>query len=361
MLNDAYTHTSMKRRIVVALSGGIDSAVAALLLREAGHEVIGVFMENWRKTAETPHCTTEEDRRDALRVAQHLGIPFHVVNYEREYREYVLNYFYGEYAAGRTPNPDMLCNSMIKFGPLLTFAKSFGAEALATGHYARVEKHNGQTILLRGIDRNKDQSYFLAQLSDKQLLYAEFPIGHLRKVEVRQIAKKANLPVADKPDSQGICFVGHVSIEALLRERIQQTPGDIRTGQRKYVGKHDGLPFYTIGQRHGLGVGGGVPYYVAAKEPATNTLIVAHGNRDAALYRTELLAHDSHWIGDGPTFPLRCTAMVRYRQDPQPAIVEKVGNNDLHVAFEIPQRAITPGQFVVFYDGERCLGSAVIE
>lgn len=347
-------------KIVVALSGGVDSAVAALLVRDAGHEVVGVYMENWQKTAETPQCTTEEDRRDALRVARHLGIPFTTVNYEKKYRDTVLKNFYDEYAKGRTPNPDVLCNRFIKFGPLLSSVKKEGADALATGHYAQKGVRGGTAFLRRAADSTKDQSYFLSQLAQEQLAFAVFPIGGLKKTEVRKMAKKAKLPVADKPDSQGICFLGHVAVETILRKKIPRKPGLIVTTDGKEVGKHDGLAFYTIGQRRGMGVGGGIPYYVAGKDFKTNTLIVCKGNRDSALYSTELVAVKHHWISGEPKFPLKCSVMIRYRQPAQKAVVRKEGDS-LHATFAEPQRAITPGQYAAFYDGDICHGSAVIE
>lgn len=348
--------------IFVALSGGVDSAVSAYLLKEQGHELHGVYMENWKKSKLTPHCTTEEDRRDALRVATHLGIPFTVLNFQKEYEEKVIDYFYREYEAGRTPNPDVMCNKEIKFKALLESVQKLGGSKIATGHYARIHEHDGTLQLLKGSDSNKDQSYFLHTLTQEQLSKTLFPIGELVKTEVRRIAHIAELPVAEKPDSQGICFVGQVDIPTLLRKRIMPKPGPIVTTAGKTVGEHQGLAFYTIGQRQGLGVGGsGIPYYVAKKEIATNTLVVTHGNQDADLSSVTLQASDPHWIaGKNPVFPLSCEASIRYRQTPQSAVVV-ADSKGLIVRFLKPQRAVTPGQSVVFYTGEECLGGAVIE
>lgn len=348
--------------VVVALSGGVDSAVAAALLVERGVKVTGVFMENWRKSKLTPHCTTEEDRRDALRVALHIGIPFEAVNFEKEYEQRVIEYFYHEYEAGRTPNPDVMCNKEIKFRAFLDAARSLGAGKIATGHYAQIGRQGGHLILMKGVDGTKDQSYFLHTLTQEQLARTLFPVGNLTKKQVRDKARRLKLPVAEKPDSQGICFVGPVNVVTLLRRRITERPGPIVTSAGRTVGQHRGLPFYTIGQREGLGVGGsGLPYYVAAKDPQTNTLVVAHGNRDPSLYAQALIASHPHWIrGESPAFPLRCQAVIRYRQEPQEASVI-THEQGLMVHFEKPQRAVTPGQSVVLYDGEECLGGAVIE
>ncbi len=350
------------RRVVVALSGGVDSAVAALLLRDEGYDLHCVFMENWRRTKLTPHCTVEEDRRDALRVANHLGISFRTVNFEKEYQSRVVEYFYREYAAGRTPNPDMMCNKEIKFRALLDAARAMGFHRIATGHYARAEVRSGRTHLLRGVDMTKDQSYFLSSLGQQQLARTLMPLGSLTKRKVRELARRARIPVAAKPDSQGICFIGKVNIMSLLRSRIPAHPGKIVDAQGRVIGEHQGLAFYTIGQRQGLGVAGGVPLYVAEKEVRTNTLVVARGNSDPILLRQWLVATDPNWISEGgPAFPFSCSAMIRYRQPAQKATVEREKSGALRVTFAQPQRAITPGQAVVFYDGDECLGSAVID
>ncbi len=359
------THQNITRggRVVVALSGGVDSAVAALLLRDAGFRVSGVFMENWRKTKLTPHCTVEEDRRDALRVAHHLNIPFRTMNFEREYEARVIKTFFREYEAGRTPNPDILCNKEIKFKAFLDAVHRLGIDRIATGHYARVERHGAQYRLLRGLDGTKDQSYFLYALGQSQLQKTLMPIGGMKKRDVRILAKKSRLPVADKPDSQGICFVGKIDLLQLLRSRISSVPGPIIDSTGQKVGEHQGLAFYTIGQRQGLGVGGGMPLYVAAKDALNNTLIVARGNSDPILYHQQLLASEALWVsGVGPAYPLHCQAVIRYRQQPQTVVVTELPDaSSLNVAFDEPQRAVTPGQSIVFYDGEACLGGAIID
>ncbi len=347
--------------IFVALSGGVDSAVSALLLKEQGFALHGVYMENWKKSKLTPHCTTEEDRRDALKVATQLGIPFTILNFQKEYEEKVVDYFYREYEAGRTPNPDVMCNKEIKFKALQEAVRKLGGAKIATGHYARVVERNGTFHLLKGIDPNKDQSYFLNTLTQEQLGRTLFPVGERTKSEVRRIAREAGLPVANKPDSQGICFVGEVNIVSLLRQRIPEAPGPMVTSDGSVIGEHRGLAFYTIGQREGLGVGGGVPYYVAEKKPETSTLVVAHGNQDKALYKGMVVASNVHWIsGTTPSFPLNCAVSIRYRQEPQPAIV-LAHTKGVVIRFHKPQRAVTPGQSAVFYKGEECLGGAVIE
>lgn len=348
-------------RVIVALSGGVDSAVSALLLKESGYDVSGVYMENWKKSKLTPHCTTEEDRRDALRAALHLGIPFDVVNFEKEYEERVIEYFYKEYEAGRTPNPDVMCNKEIKFSAFLEKAMARGATKIATGHYARVQKAVEEYRLLKGVDTNKDQSYFLHMLTQQQLSRTLFPIGSMTKPEVREIARKAKLPNAERPDSQGICFVGPVNILALLRQRIQEHPGPVVTKDGTVIGEHRGLAFYTIGQREGLAIGGGVPYYVAKKLPESNTLVVAHGNSDPVLGSALVFASHQHWIsGRRPAFPLKVSASLRYRQRPEPATVVPQ-EQGVRIDFEQPQRAVTPGQSIVFYEDDVCLGGAVIE
>lgn len=350
-------------KTLVAMSGGVDSSVAAALLLEAGHEVVGVFMKNW--TA----CDWEEDKRDAQRVAAALGIDLHVYDFEKEYTERVHDYMIVEYAAGRTPNPDVMCNREVKFDLLLQVADELGCQKMATGHYARVEEHNGAFILKKGVDANKDQSYFLCRLGQAELSRALFPVGELEKPEVRAIAQKHNLVTAQKKDSQGLCFVGMVDMPTFLKERIQPKTGNIVTTSGEVIGQHDGVQYYTIGQRHGLGVGGGEPWYVVERKTDTNELIVGHDN-DPALYTSELEAIDVHWVsGEVPELPLTAHAKIRYRQDDQACELSSPlirgsqrgsGKDAVHVVFEQKQRAVAPGQFIVFYSGDELVGSGVI-
>lgn len=363
-----------KRKIMVAMSGGVDSSVVAALLREQGHEVSGAFMKNWSDDADpcTGECTWKKERQDALRVAATLGIPFETFDFEEQYRREVIEYMVAEYSAGRTPNPDVLCNSKVKFHLFLDRARATGAEYIATGHYARVI-HAGETRpdgtvaetheLYAGVDTNKDQSYFLHRLSQAQLKYALFPVGDLPKPEVRRLAAQHALPTAEKKDSQGICFVGQVDLKEFLGNKIVSRPGDIITVGGEVIGRHDGVAPFTIGQRHGLGIGGGEPWFVVAKDMEANTVTVAHGDDRAALYAPALEADQAHWIsGQPPAAEFRVRVRIRYRQPLQNATVTVSAGDTVRVAFDEPQRAITPGQFAVFYGetSDICLGGAVI-
>jgi tRNA-specific 2-thiouridylase len=355
-----------KRKIYVAMSGGVDSSVAAALLQRAGHDVTGVFMKNWSDTPDpcTGNCGWVGERADAVRVAAHLGIPFETFDFEEEYRQGVVDYLVREYAAGRTPNPDVMCNRLVKFDLFLKRALAAGADLIATGHYARIRRHESEdggmdSQLLAGTDKNKDQSYFLHRLDQFQLAHSLFPVGDLPKSEVRYLAREFGLPTAEKKDSQGICFIGKVNLDEFLKDKIAQRPGPIVTPDGHEVGEHDGLAPYTIGQRHGMGLGGGDPYFVIAKDMGSNTLVVSRNELD--LLAPALLATEAHWIaGEPPALPWRGQARLRYRQPLQDCIVHMDGDG-LHVEFTEPQRAISPGQFVVFYDGDHCLGGAVIE
>lgn len=348
-------------RVIVGMSGGVDSAVAALLLVRAGHEVRGVFMKNYEPPpGSNQPCPWERDQADVAAVCETLGIPWESWNFEKEYKAQVLEYFFREYEAGRTPNPDVLCNREIKFGVFLQRAKVEGFDAVATGHYAQVQQTSDGFQLLAAVDATKDQTYFLHTLGQRELARTLFPVGHLQKLEVRRLATAAGLAVAAKPDSQGICFVGQVKIADFLNGRVHAVPGPIRTADGAHVGEHNGLAFYTIGQRHGLGVGGGVPYYVAEKDPETNTLLVARGGRDPILYASGLTATDQTWVsGKKPTSPFACEARIRYRQ---PLVTCDVTPHagGLQVSFHQPQRAVTPGQAIVFYNKNVCLGGATI-
>ncbi len=362
------TKSPQQTRVVVGMSGGVDSSVAALLLKQQGYDVIGIFMKNWDDTDEFGHCTAEEDFADVKRVCQHIGIPYYTVNFEREYRDKVFAYFLDEYRKGRTPNPDVMCNREIKFGQFLDKALSLGADLIATGHYARLEHRGGTWHLLRSADRNKDQTYFLSQLNQYQLSKTLFPLGRLTKQEVRQIAREAGLPTAGKKDSTGICFIGERDFRTFLSHFLPAQPGDIRTLDGELKGRHQGLMYYTLGQRQGLGIGGGgtgEPWFVADKDLDHNILYVVQGADHPALYSYGLLATDVNWISGHPpaketTGRFSCTAKFRYRQADQAVMLELLPDNRCLVRFEQPQKAVTPGQAVVFYDGEVCLGGGII-
>jgi len=354
-------------RVVVGMSGGVDSSVTALLLKQQGYDVVGIFMKNWDDTDEFGHCTAEEDAEDVRRVCEQIGIPYYTVNFERQYFDKVFTYFLDEYKRGRTPNPDVMCNREIKFGDFLQRALELGADYLATGHYARVVRSdNGETKLLRGVDANKDQTYFLSALNQRQLAKAMFPIGHLPKPEVRRIAEEAGLYTAKKKDSTGVCFIGERNFKTFLSGYLPAQPGDmvdIRTGDKK--GRHDGLMYYTLGQRQGLGIGGsgnGEPWFVAEKDLANNILYVVQGEQHPSLYSVSLTATGVNWISpEMPKGPIHCTAKFRYRQPDQGVTVTLSEGGVAEIIFDKPQKAITPGQAVVFYDGDICLGGGTID
>lgn len=355
-------------RVVVGMSGGVDSSVTALLLKQQGYDVIGIFMKNWDDTDEFGHCTAEEDSEDVRRVCEQIGIPYYTVNFEKEYFDKVFTYFLDEYKRGRTPNPDVMCNREIKFGEFLNKAMDLGADYVATGHYARVIEKDGVFQLLRGIDNGKDQTYFLNALNQKQLSKTMFPIGHLPKPEVRRIAEEAGLYTAKKKDSTGVCFIGERNFREFLSGYLPAKSGkmvDIATGEVK--GDHDGLMYYTLGQRQGLGIGGsgnGNPWFVADKDLEQNILYVVQGDKHPSLYSTGLIASVMNWI-DGsehaPGTTLHCVAKFRYRQADQGVTLTWQADGNVHVQFDEPQKAITPGQAVVFYDGELCLGGGTID
>ncbi|USN54040.1 MAG: tRNA 2-thiouridine(34) synthase MnmA [Candidatus Nomurabacteria bacterium] len=350
-----------KKKIAVGMSGGVDSSVAALLLRDQGYDITGVFMKNWTKSKISPYCSEEADRKDAVRVATQLGIPFEVWDFEEEYRQRVMDIFFAEYAAGRTPNPDILCNKEIKFGLFLQRALAEGYDAVATGHYARVRHDADGSHLLQGLDSNKDQSYFLMSLDQRSLPYAFFPIGEYTKPEVRKMAREAGLRTAEKKDSQGICFVGPVNIAEFLQTRLHKQPGEVITPEGKVIGQHQGSIFATIGQREGLGVSGtGIPYYVAVKDTEHNRLIAVQGNKHPLLYSTWLSMIEPSWTMREPEFPYHCQARIRYRQPAQDCVIEKQDGH-LRVSFTTAQRAVTPGQFIVFYQGDELIGGGIIE
>jgi tRNA-specific 2-thiouridylase len=347
------------------MSGGVDSSVAALLLQREGHELAGMFMQNWEDEEPDSACRADEDRKDALAVCARLGIPFHPRNFAREYRERVFAHFLSEYRAGRTPNPDVLCNREIKFRTFLDAARELGAEKIATGHYARVVHEDGRWKLLRAADSNKDQTYFLHALDQTQLGAALFPLGGLRKDEVRRLAREAGFPVHAKKDSTGICFIGERDFREFLSRYLPAQPGELRTTEGEILGQHHGAMFYTPGQRAGLRIGGRAgaspePWYVVGKDVAANVVHVAQGAQNRWLMSRSLRAAQVHWIaGHEPALPLACTAMTRYRQPLQPCRINRM-DAGIEVRFEDLQRAVAPGQSVVFYQGDECLGGGVI-
>lgn len=356
-------------RVVVGMSGGVDSSVAAWLLKKQGYDVIGVFMKNWEEKDESGQCSTEQDWTDVVSVCNHIGIPYYAVNFAKAYWDRVFEYFLSEYRLMRTPNPDILCNKEIKFKAFLDFAEELGADHLATGHFAQLRRMPDEILLLRGADDNKDQTYFLHSLSQKQLEKALFPVGHLTKAEIRAIAKEAGIPTYAKKDSTGICFIGERRFKTFLAQYIPAHPGDIVTLSGEVVGKHDGLMYYTLGQRRGLGIGGkgdGQRWFVLDKDIENNRLIVEQGEHDG-LFSKALQGENATWIsgkppvGDDGSEGFRCTAKIRYRQKDQPAYVELGKKGKISVCFDEPQRAVTPGQSVVFYQDDICLGGAIIE
>lgn len=357
-----------KTRVVVGMSGGVDSSVTALLLKEQGYDVVGIFMKNWDDTDENGVCTATEDYKDVAKVADQIGIPYYSVNFEKEYWDRVFEYFLKEYRLGRTPNPDVMCNKEIKFKAFLEYAMQLGADYVATGHYAQVErKEDGTVRMLRGIDNNKDQTYFLSQLSQAQLAKTMFPLGGMEKSEVRAIAERADLATAKKKDSTGICFIGEKNFKQFLSTYLPANKGNMVTLDGEIKGQHDGLMYYTIGQRQGLGIGGGKgsqePWFVVGKDLATNTLYVGQGFHHEQLYATHLDASEIHFTVD-TEMPreFECTAKFRYRQEDIPVKVVLTGDGaTAKVIFSEPVRAITPGQAVVFYDGMECLGGGLID
>ena len=356
------------KKVVVGMSGGVDSSVTALLLKEQGYDVIGLFMKNWDDTDENGYCTATEDFNDVALVAEQIGIPYYSVNFEKEYWDRVFEYFLSEYKAGRTPNPDVMCNKEVKFKAFLDYAMEIGADYIAMGHYAQVERDSDNVVhLLRGHDDNKDQTYFLSQLSQEQLQKAMFPLGHLEKSDVRKIAAEANLATATKKDSTGICFIGERNFNEFLSEYLPNIPGKMVTLDGEVKGDHMGLMYYTIGQRHGLGIGGGSessePWFVVGKDLTTNTLYVGQGYHHENLYSDKLKASSVHFTTNTPKATrFDCTAKFRYRQKDVKVTVElNDDQTEAWVYFDEPARAITPGQAVVFYDGEECLGGGIID
>lgn len=355
-----------RKHIIVGMSGGVDSSVAALLLKQQGYHVEGVFMKNWEGDDTDTYCPASADMADAQAVCDLIGIELFRVNFAAEYWESVFTHFLAEYRAGRTPNPDVLCNKEIKFNAFLHYAKQRGADYIATGHYARSQQKNDQTYLLKARDMQKDQSYFLHLLAQEQLNQSLFPLGYLNKLSVRAIAASAGFPNHQKKDSTGICFIGERKFKNFLSEYLPAQPGDIETTEGKKIGTHDGLMFYTLGQRQGLKIGGqknslASPWYVVHKDLERNTLIVAQGQTHKWLHTRTLFAKQIHWInGCCDNFPFKTNAKTRYRQGDQACTITQLADDYYQVDFEQPQRAITPGQSVVFYRDTICLGGGII-
>lgn len=366
-LTSSARHPAAAPRIVVGMSGGVDSSVAALLLQRQGYHTSGVFMKNWQETDPTFPCTAANDARDAADVCDRLGVEFDAVEFVREYWERVFEHFLAEHRLGRTPNPDVLCNKEVKFKAFLDHALRQGADYIATGHYARVRETQGEYQLLKARDAGKDQTYFLYTLDQAQLARTLFPLGDLHKSEVRRIAAEAGFANAAKKDSTGICFIGERDFARFLSRYLPARAGDIRSAEGELLGSHQGLMHYTLGQRKGLGIGGrreaeASPWYVADKDLASNTLIVVQGHDHPRLFKSGLVARDMHWIaGAAPALPLACHAKTRYRQPDQACTVNLRDDGGYEVVFAQPQRAVTPGQSLVLYRGEQCLGGGIID
>lgn len=354
-------------RVIVGMSGGVDSSVAAYLLQQQGYQVTGLFMKNWEEDDGSEYCTAKQDLADAQSVCDTLGIELLTANFAAEYWDNVFEHFLKEYAAGRTPNPDVLCNREIKFKAFLEYASGLGADYIATGHYVRKLETAAGTHLLKGSDPNKDQSYFLCEVNESYLRKSLFPVGELPKREVRLIAEQLQLTTHDKKDSTGICFIGERKLKDFLEQYIPAQPGKIESVDGDVLGSHAGLMYYTYGQRQGLGIGGianhaEAAWYVVGKDMARNTLIVAQGNENAHLFSSELLAARPVWINaDSPRLPFQCSSKIRYRQPDQLCTILPTASGQIQVQFAEPQRAVTPGQYVVFYKDNRCLGGAIIE
>ncbi len=357
--------TNAQTKVIVGMSGGVDSSVAALLLLEQGYQVEGLFMKNWEEDDGTEYCTAKEDLADAQAVCDRLGIKLHSANFAAEYWDNVFEHFLQEYQAGRTPNPDVLCNREIKFKAFLDYAIELDADLIATGHYVRKREKDGHTYLLKGLDSNKDQSYFLCAVKEQQLAQSLFPVGELEKSAVRELAQQHGLRTHDKKDSTGICFIGERRFKDFLENYLPAQPGNIEDPEGNILGQHQGLMYHTLGQRQGLGIGGvkgqdEAPWYVAAKDLARNVLIVVQGNKHPLLFSRYLQAQQLSWINDdAPDLPLNCQVKIRYRQADQSCQLRKV-DETYELEFDEPQRSITPGQFAVFYQGDICLGGAVI-
>ncbi|MEZ5573236.1 MAG: tRNA 2-thiouridine(34) synthase MnmA [Halioglobus sp.] len=360
-------NSNRSSKVIVGMSGGVDSSVAALLLQQQGFQVEGLFMKNWEEDDGTEYCTARQDFADAQAVADTLGIRLHGANFAAEYWDNVFEHFLAEYKAGRTPNPDILCNREIKFKAFLDYAMLLDADFIATGHYSRLGYSDGKATLLKGLDCNKDQSYFLHAVAHSELYKIAVPGRRDRKTSGEGIGPYAWPRHSQKRDSTGICFIGERRFRDFLQQYLPAQPGEIHSLDGEILGTHQGLMYHTIGQRQGLGIGGlaehnEMPWYVVDKDLVNNVLSVVQGNDHPALFKTQLFARDIYWVaGEEPPLPLRCAAKIRYRQQDQPCLLTNANEHGYRVAFDEPQRAITPGQSVVFYQGDRCLGGGVIE
>jgi tRNA-specific 2-thiouridylase len=364
--NDTLDNSQIK--VVVGMSGGVDSSVSAYLLKEQGYQVEGLFMKNWEEDDNDEYCAAADDLRDAQAVSDKLGITLHTINFAAEYWDNVFEYFLAEYKAGRTPNPDIMCNKEIKFKAFLEFAaEELSADYIATGHYVQRSNETGNWQMLRGLDDNKDQSYFLYTLGEQHIAQTLFPIGHLEKPRVREIALEQDLVTHDKKDSTGICFIGERKFKDFLAQYLPAQPGEIETAEGKIIGKHEGLMYHTLGQRKGLLIGGmkeygEEPWYVVDKDIERNVLIVGQGANHPRLYSTGLLANQLHWVDrEGPQQATRCSVKTRYRQQDISCQITPNIDGSLLVEFDEPQKAVTPGQSAVFYQNEICLGGGIIE
>lgn len=359
------SHNPKETKVIVGMSGGVDSSVSALLLKQQGYQVAGLFMKNWDEDDGSEYCTAKADLADAQRVCDTIGIELHTANFAAEYWDNVFEFFLSEYQAGRTPNPDILCNREIKFRVFLDYAKVLGADFIATGHYARIQHTDEHSYLLKGLDNNKDQSYFLHAVGESEFSQTLFPLGELEKPAVRQLAEEHNLVTHNKKDSTGICFIGERRFKDFLQQYLPAQPGIIVNEEGRELGEHAGLMYHTIGQRQGLGIGGvkaadDAPWYVADKDLKNNQLLVVQGCNNPLLYHRNLVADQTHWINGQPEqIELRCHAKIRYRQ-PDQACTVSIQDHQLSVTFDVPQRAITPGQSLVLYQDDRCLGGSII-
>ncbi|MBS4166903.1 tRNA-specific 2-thiouridylase MnmA [Neochlamydia sp. AcF65] len=353
-----------QKTVVVGMSGGVDSSVAALLLKQQGYHVIGMFMKNWEETDEHGTCKASYEYEDVVRVCEQIGIPYYAVNFVKEYKENVFNQFLEEFRQGHTPNPDILCNREIKFKTMFEKALTLGADYLATGHYCQSFSHDEESILAKGIDPGKDQSYFLYTIKSHVLSKILFPVGNLHKPEVRKIAREHCLATSAKKDSTGICFIGERNFKQFLSQYIAYRPGNFETLEGQVIGTHDGVAYYTIGQRRGMGIGGqGEPWFVVGKDLERNVVYIERGAHHPALFCDELIACEASWVSPHgrPTLPLACRAKVRYRQTDQACTIMTETDKQLKVVFDVPQRAVTPRQSIVFYEGNKCLGGAIIQ